>query len=190
MAEILKDGQAGDFTLSRFKITENDFIAKFRSGITDGTYMQLKHKGQIVMSDTNMEKRTNLNFCNKAHGNVLIGGLGIGMIVLAIQDSPEIESITIIEKYSEVIELVGTQLLLNEKVKIIQADVFDWKPDKGQKFNCIYMDIWNWINSDIYRKEMVPLTRKYGRYLIPKDMDVNRFNDCWCKYQAKHDRRI
>ena len=190
MSDFLEEGKVGDFSLEKFEVTDNDFIAKFRCGISNGTYIKLLHKGEVVMSDTDMEKRTNGKFVLNAHGDVLIGGLGIGMIVLAIQDLPEVTSITVIEKYPEVIELVGNQLPLNEKVKITHGDVFEWKPEKNQKFNCIYMGIWNWINSDIYREEMVPLTRKYAHYLVPKETDENRFNDCWCKKEARRNERI
>ena len=190
MAEILKDGKVGDYALSKFTITDKDLLAKVRSGISNGTYIKLTHKGEVVMSDTNMEKQTNYRFCCNAHGDVLIGGLGIGMIVLAIQDNPKVNSITILEKSNEVIQLVGEQLPLNSKVRIINADVFAWKPPKGKKFNCIYMDIWNWINSDVYRKEMIPLTRKYCHYLVAENEDQNRFMDCWCKKQAKNNERI
>ena len=183
MADILKDGENGDFSLSRFTITDNDFYAHYRCGISNGTYVRLTRFGQTLMSDTDMEKRTNREFVAKAHGDVLIGGLGLGMIILAIQDLPEVESIAVIEKYREVIELVGNQLPLNEKVKIINADVFDWKPEKGKKYNCIY-------NKDVYKKEMVPLAKKYSRYLVPSSVDPKRFNDCWCKYEAKTGRRI
>lgn len=186
MAEILKDGTMGEFTFERFTVTEKDFYAIIRCGISCGTYMRLMHNGEVVMSDTDMEKRTNENFVRQAHGDVLIGGLGIGMIVLAIQDKPEVKSITIIEKHSEVIDLVGKQLPVNDKVKIIHADVFDYKPEKGQTFNCIYMDIWNFVNSDVYKEEMIPLMRKYGRYLVPYNTDPKRYNDCWCKFNAKY----
>lgn len=190
MSDFLEEGKVGDFSLEKFEVTDNDFIAKFRCGISNGTYIKLLHKGEVVMSDTNMEKRTNKKFVLNAHGDILIGGLGIGMIVLAIQNLPEVSSITVIEKYPEVIELVGNQLPLNDKVKIIQSDVFDWKPEKNQKFNCIYMDIWNWINSDVYREEMVPLTRKYAHYLVSKEADEKRFNCCWCKDEARRNERI
>lgn len=130
MASFLKEGKVGDFSLKKFEVTDNDFVAKIRCGISNGTYIKLLHKGEVVMSDTDMEKRTNGKFVLNAHGDILIGGLGIGMIILAIQDFPEVNSITVIEKYPEVIELVGKQLPLNEKVKIIQSDVFGWKPEK------------------------------------------------------------
>lgn len=190
MSEILKEGKIGDYCLTKFSITDLDFLAKIRARISNGTYIKLTHKGEVVMSDTDMEKQTNYNFCKNAHGDILIGGLGIGMIVLAIQDNLQVNSITILEKSIDVIHLVGNQLPLNDKVQIINADVFGWKPPKFKKFNCIYMDIWNWINSDVYREEMLPLTRKYCHYLVPKEEDPKRFIDCWCKKQAKSNERI
>mgnify|MGYP000786328328 FL=1 len=42
------------------------------------------------MSDTPMEKETNRDFVHNAHGNVLIGGLGIGLIILAIQNKEDV----------------------------------------------------------------------------------------------------
>lgn len=146
------------------------------------------HRGEVVMSNTDMEKRTNSSFVTNAHGNVLIGGLGIGLILLAIQDKEEVKQIMVVEKHKEVIELVGSQLPLNEKVKIVNADVFDYKPT--QKYNTIYMDIWNYINCDVYQMEMKPLISRYRRYLVPKSEDENRYIDCWCKHQAKNDMRI
>lgn len=78
------------------------------------------------MSDTNMEKRTNSDFCINAYGDIIIGGLGIGMIIMAIQDKPEVNTITVIEKNQEVIDLVASQLNFNDKVNIVCADVFEW----------------------------------------------------------------
>lgn len=61
------------------------------------------------------------------------------------------------------IDLVGLQLPLNSKVKIINEDVFDYCPE--DILNCIYMDIWNWINQDIYINEMRVLLDKYTEWL-------------------------
>lgn len=188
MTEILKDGKAGEFELSHFEIDEKNFVAIYRMGISPGRYVKLSHKGVCVMSNTSMEKSTNSSFVAKAHGNVLIGGLGIGLILLSIQDKEEAKQITVVEKNKEVIELVGNQLPLNSKVEIVNADVFDYKP--LFKYNTIYMDIWNYINSDVYQREMKLLISRYRRYLVPKSEDANRYIDCWCKYQAKNNRRI
>lgn len=187
MAEILRDGKVGDFELSHYEIGENDWCAMLH-GIPSGKFVRLIHRGEVVMSNTDMEKRTNSSFVINAHGNVLIGGLGIGLILLSIQDKEEVKQTTVVEKNMEVIELVGGQLPLNSKVHIVHDDVFEYKP--LFKYNTIYMDIWNYINSDVYQREMKPLISRYRRYLVPKSEDENRYIDCWCKYQAKNNRPI
>ena len=187
MTEILKDGKVGDFELAHFEIGENDLYAMFH-GIPSGKFTRLTQRGEVVMSDTPMEKRTNCEFVANAHGNVLIGGLGIGLILLAIQDKEDVERITVVEKNKEVIELVGNQLPLNSKVHIVNDDVFEYKP--LFKYNTIYMDIWNYINKDVYNEQMKPLISRYRRYLVPKSEDENKYIDCWCKRQAKNGVRI
>lgn len=187
MTKILKDGKVGNFELSHFEIGKDDMYAMLH-GIPSGKFIRLTNRGEVVMSDTSMEKRTNANFVRNAHGKVLIGGLGIGLILLAIQDKEEVEQITVVEKNKEVIELVGKQLPLNSKVSIVNDDVFTYKP--LFKYNTIYMDIWNYINKDVYKEEMKPLISRYRRYLVSKEEDEERFIDCWCKRQAKNGERI
>lgn len=187
MCEILKDGKVGDFELSHFEIGENDLYARLHH-IPCGKFVRLLHKGDVVMSDTYMEKRTNANFVRNAHGKVLIGGLGIGLILLAIQDKPEVEKIVVVEKHKEVIDLVKDQLPLNGKVEVVNADVWEYTPT--EKFNTIYMDIWNFINTDVYRDSMKPLIARYRKFLVSKQDDNGRFIDCWCRKEAKNGERI
>jgi len=188
MADILSDRKSGEFKLSHYDITENNFRAIYRDGIPIGTYIGLFHNGEVVMSNTPMEKRTNREFVVNAHGNVLIGGLGIGLILLAVQDKEEVDHITVVEKHQEVIDLVADQLLLNDKVEIVNADVFDYVPK--MKYNTIYMDIWNWVNSDIYNEQMKPLISRYRKYLVSKSEDSERYIDCWVKNNARYDRPL
>lgn len=188
MSSILIDGQVGDFKLQHYKISDNNFYATVRCGIPPGEYVRLVNGCRCVMSDTPMEKKTSEDFVRNAHGNVLIGGLGIGLIILAIQDKEDVEQITVVEKNCEVIELVGKQLPLNSKVNIVNDDVFEYKP--LIKYNTIYIDIWNYINEDVYNKQMKPLISKYRKYLVTRLEDEHRYIDCWCKRQAKNGERI
>lgn len=189
MTSILSDRKIGDWAIEHFSISENN-IRALLDGIPPWNYVKLSYKGQCVMSNTPMEKRTNYNFVSHAHGDILIGGLGIGMIILAIQENENVRSITVLEKNHEVIDLVENQLPLNDKVTIIHADVFIWKPNKPQRFDCIYMDIWNWINQEIYRDQMKPLKLKYGHYLKKSDINPRRFNECWAEWYAKTGRQL
>lgn len=190
MTEVLLEKEQNGWKLEKFEVKNDDLLYAFRSGVDPGNYIRLMHDGKLVMSDTDMEKRTNAEFCSKAHGDVLIGGLGIGLIVLAIQDKPEVNSITILECNQDVIDLVATQLPLTNKVKIVNADVFIWKPDKGIRYDTIYMDIWPLISKEIYQKEMRVLKKKFARYLKSKDLSPNRFNKCWAEYYAKTERPL
>lgn len=189
MVSMLNNAREGDYEIERFTVETGNFRAMI-DGIIPGEYVSLKHRGEILMSDTPMEKRTNRQFVWNAHGDVLIGGLGLGMIVVAIQDNPAVKSITVLEKSGEVISLITEQISFLEKVKIIQADVFTWKPERGKRFDCIYMDIWPYINRDVYQEEMKPLKRKYGHYLKPISESPKRFNECWAEWHAKNGRRL
>lgn len=185
MTEVLRDEKYEDYEIRHFNISDKNIRAMI-DGIPPGDYVKLTNKGTVLMSDVPMEKRTNMSFCTQAHGDVLIGWLGIGMIILAIQGKPEVDSITVVELSDDLISLITSQVSFNQKVQIVQGDVFSWKPEKGQRFDCIYMDIWPYVNSDVYREEMKPLKRKYGHYLKPVEASPRRFNKCWAEWNAKH----
>lgn len=186
MADILTPVKVNDVSVDVFEIKESSF-SSMMSGIGPGRYARLRINGECMMSETPMEQRTNRNFICDAYGDVLIGGLGIGMIILAIQDEPEIKSITVIESNKNVIDAILPQLPINDKVQVINSDVFTYKPK--QKFDCIYMDIWAYVNRDVY-KEMVKLKRRYGHYLKSAEESPKRFNKCWAEWYAKNERRL
>lgn len=181
MTKFFKEKTIGDYSINKFKIENNNIGAIIR-GIPEGEYVLLKGPS-VLMSNTPMEQRTNREFIDKANGDVLIGGLGIGLIILPIQDKENVKSITIIEKNKEVIELVSEQLPLNNKVNIIHSDIFNFMPDK--KYDTIYLDIWPYVNSDIYENEMIPLKNKYSKYLVSKNKNPDRFIKCWAESEAK-----
>lgn len=191
MASLLVDAQQGKCKIEHFSIAKGN-VRAMMEGLPPGEYVRLIGNGTLLMSDTSMERRTNAHFVTRAHGDVLIGGLGMGMIVLSIQDNQNVDSITIIEKEQDVISLMMGQpnVKFNEKVNIICSDVFTWKPPKGRKYDCIYMDIWPYVNKDVYRNEMLPLKRKFGHYLKPKSESPDRFNTCWAEWYAKTGHRF
>lgn len=90
MSELLEERELNGWKLQKFEI-KNDNIRAMFDGITPGKYIRLLHNDACVMSDTDMERMTNLDFCVNACGDIIIGGLGIGMIIMAIQDKPEVK---------------------------------------------------------------------------------------------------
>lgn len=183
MLDYLEEGSIGDFKLEKFVI-KPDNIRAITRGMFPGEYISLKEENTLLMSDTPMEKRTNQHFIDNAHGDVLIAGLGIGLIILPIQDKEVVKTITVVEKNKEVIELVGKQLPLNEKVRIINKDIYKWTPE--YRYDTIYLDIWDFINSDVYEEEMLPLKKKYIKHLKCKSKSPQAFIRCWAEEEAKN----
>lgn len=145
-----------------------------------GTYTNLYVNGDIMMTDTPMEQNTNMEFIWNAHGDVLIGGLGVGLILYNLREKINkgiVTSITVMEKYQDVIDLVlpRIQPFLDGSLKVILQDVLEYKPAKEEKFDTIYFDIWPSISSDNY-SDMVLLHRRWGRHLRE-----NGWMSSWCK---------
>jgi hypothetical protein len=188
MHEILNENRIGEYRLEKYTIEEGN-LAAMMQGVPIGKYIRLCNRSGVVMSDTPMEKNTNREVIRRANGDVFIAGLGIGLIVLPILEKEDVKSITILEKYPEVIELVGKQLPLNNKVKIIEGDVFEYNFPKGTKFDTIYFDIWDYVNTDVY-EEMKLLKKKYRKYKRFATENPRVYMACWAEYQAKNNKRL
>ncbi len=91
-----------------------------------------------IMNNSTYEKERNLEIVTKARGDVFIAGFGMGLIVLPIINKPEVTSVEIAENQQEIIDLIASQLPLNEKVKIIKCNYFEFKP--SHKYDTIYLD--------------------------------------------------
>ena len=112
-----------------------------------------------MMTDDEFERSTNRQVLREARGDVLIGGLGIGLILDPI--IAKADSVTVIEINPDVIKLVGPVF---PSVKIVEADCYSWKPENT--YDVIYFDIWSYFNSDTSRLAS-GLHRRYRKYLRP-----------------------
>jgi hypothetical protein len=188
--KFIKEGESENFKIEHFELSE-EFVRRerFRGALAGGAayqevydlvageYVRLidKRSNSIVMSDTPMELNTNREFIENAKGDILIGGLGMGLIVMSIQNKKEVKSITIVEKEKEVIDLMK-DFPFNKKVKIIEADIFTYTPE--QTFDYLYFDIWYTISADNY-EEMKTLNKRYKKFKkVDGVMDSWRLGDC------------
>jgi len=169
--------EKGLAAIQRFSISRDEaFFYNMRADdllrIKEGTYCKLIVDGELMMSDTPMERMSNLDFISNANGRVLIAGLGIGMIINAIIEKQSVKEIVVIEKYQDVIDLVLPKIN-HPKLKVICADIFDYKLEEGDKYDCIYFDIWANICTDNLN-EMKTLHKNFKKHL---NTDKNDF--CW-----------
>lgn len=163
MTDVLQEGKKGVAELSKYHI---EGFPAFINHITPGDYVRLVVNGELMMSNTQMEKITSYPFLRRAEGDVLICGLGIGLVLLPLFSDPSVKSITVIEKTQDVIDLVLPQIKpydTENKLNVICADCFEWTTEN--RYDVIFIDIWPWINRDVYEDEMIPLKKKYTKFL-------------------------
>lgn len=173
MAKILKPGTVRGATIEKFKLTKDRVFLDNLRYIRDrasfmvvqpGTYCKLITGRGLEMSDTQMEWRTNLPFLRSANGHVLIAGLGLGFIIVALVNNPQVESITVVELNQDVIDLVAPQVE-HKKLTVVHGDIEQYRDNlKGRKFDAIYFDIWPDICTDNI-PQMNRLHRMYRPFL-------------------------
>jgi hypothetical protein len=199
--EIVPPGKIGKTEVRHALVTETDTARNFcfegADAVLPGRYCQLYVDGHLFMTDTPAERRTNRPIVERAQGDVLIGGLGLGLILSPMILAPEVTSITVLEKSPEVLALVAPSYQLGSpywantteayqlhKLRFIEADVFQWEPDR--KFHTIWFDIWPSVEISNL-PEMSRLRRRYRRYLHP---DVASWIGCWCEPELKVQAKI
>lgn len=170
----LPEGMSGDWKVERFDVSESDAslqrMRAFSTGgrfVSAGSYTGLWNRRTLVMSDTSDEMRDHSWAISEAKtrgGDVLVNGLGLGMVVSAMLMSHSVKRITVIEKSEDVIKLVGPTLEQRHgaMIEIVNDDAFDYRPEKGKRFTVVWHDIWTDLCSDNLG-EMATLHRRYGR---------------------------
>ena len=111
----------------------------------------------------------------------MVHGLGLGVAVQAMLNKKKVQKLTVVEISSDVIALVGSYYaaLFGNRLEIINADAFTWKPPKDVRYGVVWHDIWDNICSDSL-PEMHKLHRKYGR--------KTDWQGSWCRWRCEQQR--
>ena len=187
MTKIIPASSHGIATIEHFEVSQAaSRFSSLRSGgwVPEGKYVKLRVNGCLMMSDTRMEHITNWEVVNEARGNVLIAGLGIGMILHPILAKKEVSHVTVVEKYADVIALVSPTVRC-QKLTLVEGDVYQWLPEKGVKFDSIYFDIWAEQSTDCL-EEMKELHRRF-RPFKAKDGWMNSWRRDELRSQKRRD---
>jgi hypothetical protein len=100
----------------------------------------------IWMSDTPMEWYGMGEFSMRLRGpEVLIGGLGLGLIVWHLSNRHDIKKVVVVERSKDVIKLCKPNLPKNIQVEVVEDDFISAVPKlerSGAKFNSAFVDIW------------------------------------------------
>ena len=153
--------------------------------VTAGQYVELSVNNILMMSDTDMEKRTNYEFISNAKGDVMIAGLGIGLILHNLEKkvkTGEVKSITVYEKYQDVIDLI-TPYYKHLPITVKCEDILNYLPPKEEIYDTIYFDIWPTINTD----NLKDIKILHNRWKFHKRQDG--WMDSWVKQKLQNMKR-
>ena len=105
--------------------------------------------GREWMTVTPHEIRTTVPAVRASFGNVLTYGLGLGYFAYMASEKENVETVTVVEKDKNVIELFEAYILPQfgnkEKIKIHCADAFDFAEKETSKthYDVIFADTWH-----------------------------------------------
>ena len=141
----------------------------------------IREDGRVWMTVTPNEINTIQPAVQESRGKVLAYGLGLGYYAFHCLLREEVESVTVVERSAEVID-VFTRLLLpffprKEALRIVQADAFDYAehtmPREG--YDTVFTDLWHDVADGLpMYKRMKALEVPGPRYLywIEKTLKV------------------
>jgi len=175
MADIIPEGEAAGCKIEHFEVDQRaSEFTRIRSMmhpneyVPPGRYCRLGVNNVLVMSDTQYEKHTNMRFVYQATGDVLIGGLGIGMVLVPVLRKPEVTSVTVVEKQPGVVELVEPAIRASvkeaSKLTVVTGDILEWRAPRGARWDTIYFDIWTDCCEDNL-DEITKLKRRFCKRL-------------------------
>lgn len=131
-----------DLTIDNYYEYPN--IGYFKEQFKYLTVLENNHEWMLI---TPNEIETMKEPINKAFGNVITFGLGLGYFAYMVSLKDNVESITIVEKDKGVIELFNSEILpffeYKNKIKIINADAFDIMHQGINNFDYCFIDIWH-----------------------------------------------
>lgn len=164
------EGVSGDWQVEHFTVSAKDLeFTNLRIMLTPGmghrvidpgTYTRLTRRSAIVMTDTSAEMIEHTNPVRMADGDVLLNGLGLGVVLTALLNKKS-GHITVIERSQNVLDLISPHYT-DSRVTFIHADALEWRPEKGTRYSVVWHDIWDDICGDNL-KDMHRLHRAYGK---------------------------
>jgi len=145
--------------------------------------------GSRVTSDIPSEITSQYLEFKDVRGKVLVAGLGIGLCVHLMARMKKVESIVVVEKNRDVIDLVIDYL--PKGVRVVHDDIFNYLGKGRGEFDSVYLDIWTGTGEATWVEDVVPLRRliyrKYGRKRVrawgETEMKTQVAEGCYRSYQ-------
>ncbi len=109
--------------------------------------IHLESPGEVVMEDSLGELRQHLPIWLRAHGRVLVTGLGLGCVVRGLLANPRVERIDVIEIDRDICDVIGPEFAgsgenSDDRVNLIEGDALTYPINVRDRWDCAWHDIW------------------------------------------------
>lgn len=122
----------------------------------------------IWMSDAPTEVEEAVGFVERAHGHVLVTGLGLGSILKPLLANPGVDTVTVVELDFDVVDLVWPTYQRDPKLSLVYGDALKIP---AMTFDCAWHDIWpNVFGGNVV--QMIDLRKRFP---------VRDFSMCWAE---------
>jgi hypothetical protein len=166
----IPEGVSNNFTVAHYTMetTDNNWgmYLNMKSESSDTPYTVLLKDGcpMPIMQDSHAEYKEHQWLWDNATGDVLVGGLGIGMLHQKLIDNPNVTSVTIIELEQDVVDLVWEHCIKDDSFTLVVADFETWNPPEGSSFDTVWGDTWL-VDNSLTMKDYSTLIRdRYSQY--------------------------
>ena len=141
--------------IERYNGNENfgsEFELSYSGLVEDTTYETnkefialLNKNGDLIMSNHNLMLKICKPYLDEFNGEVLISGMGLGVLILPLLNDVTITKIDIVEKDLDIINYVYTNRLENldvsNKINVINEDIFTFAPTNN--YDYILLNHWS-----------------------------------------------
>ena len=165
----IPEGVSGDYAVAHYTKDTTDNLWQIyltMKNESHDNYTVLLKEGcsMPIMQDSEAEYNEHQWLWDNAEGDVLIGGLGLGVVHQPLIDNPAVTSVTVVELYQDVVDLVWDDCPKDGTFSLVVDDFETWTPPDGSFWDVVWCDTWlvdNPLTLDEYKTAM---TTKYGPY--------------------------
>ena len=163
-------GVSGDFEIAHYtnQTTDNGwlgYLANKNESYDNYTVLLKEGCAMPIMQDSEAEYNEHQWLWDNAEGDILIGGLGIGLVNHVLLNNSNITSITIIEKYQDVIDLVWEHCAKDERFNLIHADIETWEIPTDSQWDIGFFDTWLSDNDWSLKEYKNNMIEKYSPHI-------------------------
>ena len=144
------------------------FFVKKRIPITSIEIRDDDGKWKIWMVDDIPHWWSMQDYALNSLGRVLVAGLGLGLVVGELLNNIDVDSVTVIERNRDVIDLISPLLPDGGDIKfeMINGDFYEFLNNTKEKFDRIIVDIWVTGSAEETSKILYEEVEPFAYYLM------------------------